>query len=259
MATDYEGASARGLDIGRVFSRAFGLIGRNIAPFAIIGVLFILLPGLVSNFTIYEDLATANFAAFGAVQAAIYLIAIIASLLFIPAAFSIAGQDALGEVDMGRMFKTAFATFIPVFIHGILWSLGVGAGMLLLLIPGIILSCMWAVSYAGLVIDRTGIIGSFGRSRYLTKGSRWTIFAIFIILFIVAIVISGVAAVTGPGLGVFTGTPVLEDAGAVFLILSAVANMITYILGAALFAAMYLELRTIRDGADTGQLEEVFS
>ncbi|MGB3722717.1 MAG: hypothetical protein WA979_07865 [Pacificimonas sp.] len=259
MATAYEGASERGLDIGRVFSRTFGIIGRNIGPFAVIGVLLMLLPSAASNFLTYEAMAGADLSAVGTFQWVVYGLAIFASLLFIPAALSIAGQDAQGSVDLGTVFRTAFITFIPVIVHSILWTLGAGIGFMLIIVPGIILACMWAVSYAALVIDRHGIIGSFGRSRALTKGSRWTIFGIFVILFVAAIVISGLAAFTGPGLGVFTGAPALQNVGAIFFITSAIANTVLYVVGTTLFAAMYLELRTIRDGADTGQLGEVFA
>ncbi len=260
MAVSYDGATARTLDIGSVFSRAFGIIGRNIGPYAIIGIVLMLVPAAASNFLTYSAVSSQDFGSLGAAAWAVYALAVITSLLFIPAALSIAAQDDRGGgVDLGSVFRTALITFIPAFLHGILWTIGVGIGFVLIIIPGIILSCMWAVSYPALVIDRHGIFGSFGRSRQLTKGSRWTIFAILVILFILAIIMSGLAALTGPGLGVFTGLPELQDAGALFFIASALSNTIIYIIGIAILAAMYLELRTIKDGAGTEHLGEVFA
>src|SRR3546814_8344703 len=46
------------------------------------------------------------------------------------------------------------------------------------------LFCMWAVVAPALVEERTGVFGAFGRSRELTKGARWKVFGLELILLV---------------------------------------------------------------------------
>ena len=43
----------------------------------------------------------------------------------------------------------------------LLWSIGIGLGMLLLIIPGIILLLMWSVAIPSLVEERQGVFAAF--------------------------------------------------------------------------------------------------
>src|SRR3546814_14393610 len=43
---------------------------------------------------------------------------------------------------------------------------------------------MWAVVAPALVEERTGVFGAFGRSRELTKGARWKVFGLELILLV---------------------------------------------------------------------------
>src|SRR3546814_19979116 len=46
------------------------------------------------------------------------------------------------------------------------------------------LFCMWAVVAPALVEERTGVFGAFGRRRELTKGARWKVFGLELILLV---------------------------------------------------------------------------
>lgn len=54
------------------------------------------------------------------------------------------------------------------------------------------MACAWCVAVPSLVADRTGVFGAFSRSAELTRGNRWRIFALFVVVWIIAMVIGAV-------------------------------------------------------------------
>ena len=86
------------------------------------------------------------------------------------------------RASFGECLATGLHVFLPLIGLSILFSIGVGIGFVLLFVPGIILLLMWAVAVPALVVERTGVFGAFGRSAELTKGSRWKILGLFLVL-----------------------------------------------------------------------------
>ena len=74
----------------------------------------------------------------------------------------------------------------------ILAGLGIAAGLLLLIVPGLILLTWWALIAPAIVLENKGIFDSFGRSRELVRGNGWSVFGILIITYLLTSVISGV-------------------------------------------------------------------
>ncbi|WP_348640382.1 ATP-binding cassette domain-containing protein, partial [Mesorhizobium sp. M2D.F.Ca.ET.226.01.1.1] len=68
-------------------------------------------------------------------------------------------------------------------------AVGAGIGLVLLIVPGIILWLGWSMAVPVLIQERLGVFGSMSRSRVLTKGNRWSLFGLFLILIIIAMVI----------------------------------------------------------------------
>ena len=69
---------------------------------------------------------------------------------------------------------------------------GIGIGFMLLLIPGIILSLMWALTIPVAVVENRGLVDSVARSSDLTKGSRGRVFVIyflFAVLFYIVLMV----------------------------------------------------------------------
>jgi uncharacterized membrane protein len=109
-----------------------------------------------------------------------------------------------------------------------------------------------------MVTEQLGITASLGRSRALTKGSRWPIFGLLlgagIVLFVPLLItplLTGAIGSPQPGLimprfGVGTVIQALLGAGA-----SVILN--------AILAAIYVELRTIKEGASTEALASIFA
>lgn len=214
------------LDIGRVLGGTFQVIGRNFVTFAILGLVLSGLPtGLIA---------------------------------FVQASWLGGQADELAEA-----LATGLRAFLPLIVVSVLFALAVGFGMVLLIVPGVMIACAWCVAVPSLVADRTGIFGAFSRSAELTRGNRWRVFGLFLVLFVILIVLgSVVGAITAAVL--FTSPEAANDPFAaalhpVNIVLSVVQQTISAVLGATLTAVLYVELRRAREGAAPQWLAEIFS
>jgi uncharacterized membrane protein len=74
---------------------------------------------------------------------------------------------------------------LPLIGLGILHSLAVAVGFMLLIVPGVMLYMMWSVAAPALVAERNSVFAAFGRSRFLTRGARWKIFALQLVIIVI--------------------------------------------------------------------------
>jgi hypothetical protein len=61
-----------------------------------------------------------------------------------------------------------------------------------LIVPGFILLTWWALIPPAIVLEKKGVMDSFGRSRELVRGNGWSVFGVIIITWLLTSVISGV-------------------------------------------------------------------
>ncbi|TIP97719.1 MAG: hypothetical protein E5X61_40330, partial [Mesorhizobium sp.] len=93
------------------------------------------------------------------------------------------------QPSVGDCIKIAVGCFLPTLGIGLLAVLGAGLGLILLIVPGIILWLRWSVAVPVLVQERLGVFGSMARSSDLTKGSRWALFGLFLVMIVAVIAI----------------------------------------------------------------------
>jgi len=79
--------------------------------------------------------------------------------------------------------------FFPLFALSIIEGLGIGFGMILLLIPGLMLTVGWAIATQVLVVEKTSITESLSRSWELTHGYKWNIFGLLVIVGLIQIIV----------------------------------------------------------------------
>ena len=124
--------------------------------------------------------------------------ALLGSLVTIIAAYLLqatlvkAVQDVRdGRVDMsiGETIAAARPYLWSVAGASILAGIAIGIGLILVIVPGLILATIWAVIVPVIVIERTGALASFGRSRELVRGRAWHVFATLVLVYIILIVV----------------------------------------------------------------------
>lgn len=240
------GSSAE-FSIGGVFSRTFSILGRNFAPFALISAVATLpyvlfywnqtaaVPGALPKFNI--DMALPFIVGF--------VLKMLIQAVIVYAAF----QDMRRRpVAIGESFGKALPRLAPILGLMIVEGLAVGFGTILLIVPGIILMMMWYVALPVCVVEQLGPIESLGRSSELTKGHRWKLFGLVLIVGIVGLIIGATIPIAGRLIFGRVG----------FVITQYLVQTVVGAFGAILVIVIYHDLRVAKEGIDTDQIAAVF-
>lgn len=242
-------------EMGRVVNRAFGAIGRNAPLFFGMAVILTIVPTLLLRI-VGGTPGTAGVPIFGAIFFVSALLGLVCNVLLQAGVTKATIIDLQGgQPKFAEILRSAVGLILPLVGLTILYMLGLMVGWLLLLVPGIIVAVMWSVSVPVLVAERPGIIASFGRSRALTKGSRWSIFGLMLVAFIVLYAPLLILPLLSGGLDAET---VQAASGSPASIITTILGGIAGMLLAAIIAAIYVELRFVKDGVAVGQLAAVF-
>lgn len=140
------------------------------------------------------------------------------------------------------------ARFVPVLLTSITVTAIVFGGLLLLIIPGIIVSAGLVVAMPACVVERIGPFQSVSRSFNLTSGYKGSIFGAF---FAIGIVNAIVAFAVGSIVGTSGSAPIYAVALFVWV------TILTCYL-AAVSAIIYHGLRVMKEGVDLEQIASVF-
>ncbi|RUV75343.1 MAG: hypothetical protein EOR30_21475 [Mesorhizobium sp.] len=254
--------------IGRVFNDSFAVISRNPGLLVGLAALFSGLPTLVFQLWALSRLApftaadpAASFdpstlgepnlmASYSAITIGFGLVSYILSLLLQASLVRATIEDLNGkQPSFGDCVAKAVSFLLPTFAIALLVGLGVVLGLMLLIVPGIMLALRWSVAVPALVQERLGVFGSMARSRDLTKGSRWALFGLFVILIIIVIAIQ---------LALGTATA-LFGWGVMGAVVDALVTSVTSMVMSIATAVCYVELRQVREGTSVDELAEIFS
>jgi hypothetical protein len=104
-------------------------------------------------------------------------------------------RDGRADLSLGETVSAATPYIGTVAIASILAGLAISIGLALLIVPGLILLTIWAVIVPVIVIERSGALDAFGRSRQLVRGSGWHVFGTFVMVFVILIVVGIVLGV----------------------------------------------------------------
>ncbi len=171
----------RPLSLGELLDRSFFLYRKNFLLFAGLTAL----PHLVLLAFQLGDIGMQRWMGVGA--GLVWTLATYALTLGVTAASQGATVIAVSHVHLGRPTTIAesFAGikgrifYLALIMIG--YGIGVGIGFLLLIVPGIILGLMWALTIPVAVLEDTGLRDSVNRSAELTKGARGRVFVIYIL------------------------------------------------------------------------------
>lgn len=250
-------------DIGRVFERAFRSVRTDPLPIVVIALVLGGLPQLgVDVFqrsigTVADPGSAAFFRSFGELM----IVSIISGLFSTLGAAMILPIGLAGvenrRADIGAAISGAFVKFPLLFVMSWVSAIGLFFGMILLIVPGVILAVMWVVAPPVMILEDRGVFGSLGRSAELTKGSRWAIFAILLIFWVVMLV--GMTTLGG-GLGFAAGASRMMSAVSMLqIVLGAVGGAVMLVAINALYVAIYSELRDVKEGGTEQALSDVFA
>jgi hypothetical protein len=141
----------------------------------------------------------------------------------------------------------------PIVATAVLFTLGFLAGILALIVPGMVLAMAWIVSVPVAATERLGPWAAIRRSMSLTKGHRLDIFGLVVVWVIASTVINIAVGALGSG---ELSIKAAQQTPLVALVLSPIVGLVSGVVGTVGVAVIYLELATIKEG---GTLADVFS
>ncbi len=116
--------------------------------------------------------------------------------VIVSAASQAATVVAVSEVHLDRpasvtdSFSRVKGEIGGVIGMSMLVGLGVGAGFLALIVPGILLALMWSLAVPVKILENKGATDAMSRSSDLTKGDRGRIFVIWLLFIVLSIGVS---------------------------------------------------------------------
>lgn len=259
------------LDIARVIEGTIRVLGRNFVTYAVLALILSGLPaavvalfqitalrgedGVISMNTMFTGDYWAA-ASLGGIAALIFSAVLQGTLIYATV------QDLNGErPSIADCLATGLRSFLPLIGVMFLFILALAFGAVLLIVPAFMIGCAWCVAIPSLVADRTGVFGAFSRSAELTRGNRWRIFGLGVVIWIVLLVIGAVFnAVTGvSAFGTDPAQTLNRALSPLALGLGVIRSTISAVIGATLISVLYVELRRLREGAAPQWLAEIFS
>jgi hypothetical protein len=148
------------------------------------------------------------------------------------------GQGGRRDSSVGDLVRSVLPVLGPLIGAGILAGLGIAAGTVLLVVPGLYLATIWAVIAPAIVVERRGVSDAFGRSRQLVRDHGWPVFWVLA----VAYLIEAAAAVAFALIAVS-----LADETLIRLVFSALASTIAAPITALVASVLYFRLLAIQD------------
>ncbi|MES0157299.1 hypothetical protein NKJ81_27540 [Mesorhizobium sp. M0018] len=107
---------------------------------------------------------------------------------------------------------------------------------------------LWVVAIPVLIQEKLGVFASLGRSRDLSKGSRWSLLSLWFPLFVALVATN------------FTLGRVLSHLGIpLVFFLDALARAVEQVVFSVAIAVSYVELRQVKEGTSVEDLAEIFS
>jgi hypothetical protein len=239
------------LDLTRVLSLTFSTFFRNFHRLLLIS-LVVFAPVLLLGGILY-GVAGVGESSTGITLLLLALDLLVLNHLLTAALVQGIGQDIRrGGMSVSRALQAAFGRTLPVIVLGNLLLGGLLFGFALLVLPGLILMCIWCAAFPAMMEEEVGPLEAIRRSAKLTKGSRLPIFSVLAILLLAIYTLSSITLMP---VAIFFE----RGGGGVVLFLMAQSLLVLgRVILAVLSAVIYHELRVGGEGLELEELSAVF-
>ncbi len=192
-------APQRELSVGGVISEAFELYGAQFATLVLAAAGIFVVSGVIQGLLDGADSTVLSLVG--------SIVSLVAWALFTGFVVSLVAdvRDGRRDFTAGELLSSGWHVALPLIGFGILFGLGVGIGLLLLIVPGLYLLTIWAVGVPAIVVERAGVIEAFGRSHELVRGNGWTVFGAIVVAFLLLWGLGFAAILIGGAIGSVTG------------------------------------------------------
>lgn len=238
---------------GELLQQSFSLTAAHFVPLLVI-VALVSVPQLVAQLlqpgldpTAATPTAFGNTGALAGIVAMTLLNAVLWPVAQGAAIFLVSGSFTGRNVALGEALRRGLQKWPSLLAFGLAYGLLAALGALLLFVGTFIVVVVFYVGAPAIVVEDGDWRQGFGRSRELTRGHRWTIFGLVVVL--------GLLVFWLPGIAVGIGAQVVGGASGTAL------GLVTWVIG--VFAStvwtvapvvVYFNLRVIKESFDVEQL-----
>jgi hypothetical protein len=221
----------RKLDVGGTLSQAFSIYGSQagvLIPLALVLFLVVaIVNGIAAGSLVLLPIGLA--------------VSIIAATLYTGMVVSLVSdvQDGTRDYSVGDLVNSAAPVILPLIGAGLLAGIGIGIGFLLFIVPGLFLMTIWAVIAPVIVLERTGILQAFGRSRELVRGDGWRVFGVIVSVVIIVFVVRAILGAIAVG---------IDDSALARIIFDWIGSSLTAPITAIVAAVIYFHLKGVKEG-----------
>jgi uncharacterized membrane protein len=234
--------------VGQVLATSLSILFRNLFQFLLLSGLASL-PYLIIYANLYDQPTGAATPKFGPTFFLAILLGFVLTALcqavVLYGAFQVMRNRSF---QIGESLSKGLERFLPVVGTSLCQGLAISFGAVLLLVPGFILLAMYYVALPVCVVERLGPFQSLRRSGALTKGHRWKVFGLAILLMISLGIVSSIIQAL---LAVFQSTAVLIAGMFIWEALARAAEAVVAVVA-------YHDLRVAKEGVDIEHIASVF-
>jgi hypothetical protein len=237
--------------VGRVLNRTTSVLSRNFLMFFAVSavaqlptLLFVKLSSTAATATSGREIAQ-MFTMIGIGIILMIVLSVLSQAVVLYGAF----QDMRGRrVNLAESLQVGLRRFFPIVGLAVAMTVLMMLAAILFIVPAMILFTMWFVATPACVVEQLGPSSSMRRSTQLTKGHRWKIFGLGLLLLLISVVADQVittslTAIGGEWVGLIGQVGWAGIWGAFY----AIAVVVTY-----------HDLRVAKEGVDIHQIAAVF-
>ncbi len=241
----------RPLSVGEILDVSFTLYRRHFAPLAGVALVCSGVPVLLNMFIEASGGVLQNLP----LVLLYYIVFAALSAIATAATVFIVSESYLGRpIDAATALRRAAPYIVKILVCSMLTAFVVFVGFLVFIIPGFILVVGLILAVPALVIEpQLGAGAALSRSWDLTRGSRWRILGLLlvvvILLYIPIAAIGGIVAMFVPGSGLLLDRP-SATVGVIAVAVSGLVQVFIYPLFYCVLTVAYYDLRVRKEGFD---------
>lgn len=249
------------LDVATVIQTTLGIVRRNFGVMLGLAATLTIAPWLLIGLALVALIGALGIGGTTPMLAAMIPVAILGVVAFLVvwvayqgAVFQLVVSDLAGNRSKyAACISVGLRNALPMAGVVFLSVLAIWAGLILLIVPGIMIGMAFCVAGPVRLVEKTSLRQAFTRSRLLTRGNRWRIFGAFTIY-------AGIAYAVELLIGALTGGFTPTDTGLIALraILAVPLSLLASMVTTTGVAVVYAELRRIKDGVGINDLAAVF-
>ena len=240
--------------VGRVLGTSSTVLFRNFVSFGVLALVLNLLPVLVdwaggAGFESATGLSDDGDHRTWVIKVLSWFISVAVSGLVTAALSYGVFQNLRGDpAGIADCLRNGFASILPVAVASVVFAILIGLATVLFVIPGILVWLAYLLFVPAIVVEKRGIIDSFNRSAFLTKGRRWAIFGAWLVFGVVALLCFALLMVVAS----------LVSLGIVLPVLAYVWQALFTAFSAVMTAVSYYYLRVDKEGVAIDEIAAVF-